>query len=128
MKDYRRNTGYGSLLFLAAAFASKYYRGPGAAFSSAYLGDLFIVGCLYAWLGFFCIRLRPLMKAGAVGLFATLVELFQKTGIPASWGLPQPFTFVAGTAYDAKDFIFYFLGLVLAWGIDVRLRKHAQDV
>jgi len=117
-----------SLLFLTAAFISKYYRGPAADFSSAYLGDLFIVACLYDWLSLCWIRLHPLFKAGAVALFATMVELFQKTGIPASWGLPEPFTFIAGTAYDAKDFSFYFLGLALAWGIDVRLRKNVQDV
>ena len=109
-----------AFVLLALAFASKFYYGPYWRFSNAYLGDVFIVGTLYFFLSIGLPTLAPLKKALIIALVALCVELFQATGIPASWGLPEPFSFVLGTAFDWRDFIFYSIGLLLALGLDKR--------
>ncbi len=108
-----------ALACLAAAFASKYYQGPGNAFSEAYLGDFFVVGVFYFLVGAAAHSMRPFAKAAAIALFAAAVELFQASGIPASWNLPRPFTFLLGTSFDPLDFLFYALGLTAAVAADV---------
>ncbi|MDZ7316204.1 MAG: DUF2809 domain-containing protein [candidate division KSB1 bacterium] len=98
-------------VWLAAAFASKYYRGPGDAFAEAYLGDFFIVGVLYYVLSAVAQKLTPLRRLAAVALFALAVEAFQATGLPRSWNLPRPLSFVFGTQFDFYDTAFYLAGL-----------------
>lgn len=124
---YRYQCAVTSFGLLTAAFLAKYYRGPGQVFADAYLGDFFIVGCLYFWLSAMVPRLPIWPKAAAIGLLALAVELFQATLIPASWNLPQPLSFLLGTAFDSKDFIFYFLGLTLAVLLDSIFRKIRGD-
>jgi hypothetical protein len=130
-KKYRLLSLIALLMFLAAAFASKYYQGVGQVFAEAYLGDLFIVGCLYFGLGMFLPKMAMWIKAGLIGLVALLVESFQATGIPASWGLPAPFSFIMGTAFDPRDFLFYALGIISAVIVDtlcLKKRVHHADI
>lgn len=125
---YRSKCAAVSLLLLAAAFLDKFYRGPAQSFSEAYLGDFFIVGCLYFWLSVMLPRWPMMLKAAAIGFLALSVELFQATLIPASWNLPQPFNFLLGTAFDPKDFVFYFSGLAFAVLLDVIFGKTGGDL
>lgn len=130
-KRYRLLSLLFLLLFLVAAFASKFYRGAGQVFAEAFLGDLFIVGCLYFGLGMILPKMAVWKKAGLIGLVAVLVESFQATGIPASWGLPAPFSFILGTAFDPRDFLLYALGIFVAVLIDIfflNKRKHHADI
>jgi hypothetical protein len=130
-KKYRQFSLVVLLLFLAAAFASKIYRGVGQVFAEAYLGDLFIVGCLYFGLGMILPQTAVWKKAGLIGLVALSVESFQATGIPASWKLPAPLSFVLGTSFDPRDFLFYALGLFIAVIVDVfylKKRVHHEDI
>jgi hypothetical protein len=130
-KKYRLLSLIVLLLFLGAAFASKFYRGAGQVFAEAYLGDLFIVGCLYFSLGTILPKMAMWKKAGLIGLVAVLVESFQATGIPASWGLPAPLSFIMGTAFDPRDFLFYALGIFIAVLIDtlyLKKRIHYADI
>ncbi len=121
LKSYRFRALLMAAVLLALAFASKYYRGPYWRFSNAYLGDVFIVGTLYFILSIAVPQQSALLKALIIALVALAVELFQATGIPASWGLPEPFSFVLGTAFDGADFLFYAVGLLLALGLDKRI-------
>ncbi len=129
MKTYRIHALITSLVFLALALAlaSKYYHGPHHVFADAYLGDVFIVGCLYFWLALIKPRWYPRLKGGIILLVALTVESFQATGIPASWGLPEPFVFVLGSQFDIRDLAFYLLGITLALLIDRYLmQKHLK--
>lgn len=121
MKSNRRFAFLLSLFFLALAFATKYYSGPYWQFSDAYLGDVFIVAVLYFWLASGFPRRHPFFKAATIFLIALAVELFQASGIPASWNMPEPFVFVLGSQFDFKDFIFYTLGLLMAVLVDWKL-------
>ena len=107
-----------AIVLLLLAFASKVYHGPYWQFSNAYVGGVFIVGTLYFMLSFAAPGWPPLKKALAIGMIAVAVELFQATGIPASWGLPEPFSFVLGTSFDPRDFLFYGIGLIVAILLD----------
>lgn len=98
-------------VWLAAAFASKYYTGYGDAFAEAYLGDFFIVGVLYYVLSAVAPKWTPCRRLAAVALFALAVEAFQATGLPRSWNLPRPLSFVFGTQFDVYDTAFYIAGL-----------------
>ncbi|MBN1561897.1 DUF2809 domain-containing protein [candidate division KSB1 bacterium] len=111
---YRRLCLVISLVALALAFASKYYAGPHQRFADAYLGDAFIVICLYFWLALLWPHLRILTKSALISGLAVGVELLQATDLPASLHLPAPFVFVLGTSYDRRDFIFYGLGVLIA--------------
>ena len=107
-----------AMVLLLLALASKVYRGPYWQFSNAYVGDIFIVGTLYFILSFAAPGFPPIKKAFTIGMIAVAVELFQATGIPASWGLPEPFSFVLGTSFDPRDFMFYGVGLIVAIILD----------
>ena len=115
-----------SLLFLASAFFTKFYSGPYWRFADAYLGDVFIVACLYFALSIVCESRGALFKFAAIAALAIVVELFQATGIPASLNLPKPFVFILGTSFDPKDFLFYFAGLCLAVVIDFLVVKREK--
>ncbi len=107
-----------SVTFLCLAFLSKGYSGPYQWFAEAYLGDVFIVGCLYFALSLVAPEKSGLFKFIAIGLFAVVVEFFQATGLPAALNLPEPFVFVLGTSFDVFDFVSYFIGLLLAVFVD----------
>lgn len=126
MKNYRRSALILSFVFLALAFATKYYSGPYWQFSDAYLGDVFIVAVLYYWLGAIFLKWRPFAKAATIFCIALAVELFQASGIPASWNLPEPFVFVLGSQFDVKDFLFYAIGIALAVWVDYRFLKKRE--
>jgi len=112
-----------SLVFLLFALASKAYHGPMWRLADAYLGDTFIVACLY----FFLTVLRPLwswrLKILIIGGIAVAVEAFQASGIQRAWGLPKPFVFIFGTSFDPLDFACYALGLWWAYLSDRFLLK-----
>ena len=112
-----------SLVALALAFVSKFYSGPYWRFADAYLGDVFIIICLYFWLTIMCVNLSIVFKALMIAALATVVELFQLSGIPTRWDLPEPFVFILGSSFDPKDFIYYAIGLCGAVGIDILLKR-----
>ena len=116
---YKRKCLVAAIVFLALAFLSKLYSGPFWRIADAYFGDVFIVACLYFILSIIFTKIRPLLKFMAIALFATAVELFQATGIPASLELPRPFVFILGTSFDIYDFAFYAVGLMSAVGLDI---------
>ena len=103
-----------SLVALSLAFWSKFYDGPYWRFADAYLGDVFIVICLYFWLALFRPGLHILTKFALIAALAFGVELFQATGLPAALNLPEPFVFILGTSYNAFDFLCYGSGLLCA--------------
>ncbi|RQW02123.1 DUF2809 domain-containing protein, partial [candidate division KSB1 bacterium] len=111
---------------LALAFASKYYAGPHQRFADAYLGDVFIVICLYFWLALLWPQLHVLTKFALIAGLAIGVELLQATGLPASLRLPAPFVFVLGTSFDQRDFLFYGTGLMVAVLFDLLLVRWAR--
>ena len=115
---YRRFCLITSLVALALAFLSKYYVGPFERFADAYLGDVFIVICLYFWLAILLPRIRISRKFLVIAAVACAVEFFQMTGLPAQLNLGEPFVFVLGTSFDLRDFIFYGLGLAIAVFVD----------
>ncbi len=121
VKVYRRAAIITSFVALALAFASKYYAGPYRHFSDAYLGDVFIVICLYYWLASAFPPLPILAKFSAIAVLACAVEFVQLSGWPARLDLPEPFVFILGTSFDPKDFLFYAIGLCLAVLVDGRL-------
>lgn len=128
LNRYRWSALLVSLVALGLAFGSKFYRGPNWQFSNARLGDVFIVICLFFWLAIGWPRLSTGVKALVIAIVATVVEFLQLTGLPARLNLSEPFVFVLGTSFDARDFIAYAVGLTLAVLIDVRVikgvRKH----
>jgi hypothetical protein len=131
IKTYRPLSLLVLLFFLSAAFASKFYRGAGQVFAEAYLGDLFIVGCLYFGFGLVFTKMAVLHKARIIGLVALSVESFQATGIPASWKLPAPMSLILGTSFDPRDFVIYTLGLFIAVIVDkyyLKKKKHHADI
>ncbi|MDZ7371316.1 MAG: DUF2809 domain-containing protein [candidate division KSB1 bacterium] len=113
-------------VWLAAAFASKYYSGYGDNFAEAYLGDFFIVGVLYFVLSAAALKLTPRRRLVAVALFALAVEAFQATGLPRSWNLPRPLSFVFGTQFDVYDTAFYIAGLCFSRIIERLLIEKAN--
>jgi hypothetical protein len=115
----RRKAAILSLAFLALAFLSKFYSGPFWRFADAYLGDVFIVACLYFGLSFVFPRKKPIIKFLVIAVFAVAIEFFQATGLPAALQLPKPFVFILGTSYDEFDFVCYLFGLAIAILLDV---------
>ncbi len=122
-QKYRLAALVASLVALGLAFLSKYYSGPYQQFSVAYLGDVFIVICLFFWLALVVPRFSTLAKFIIIAAVACSVELLQLSGWPARLNLPEPFVFILGTSFDPKDFLFYAIGLSLAVAMDVRLVK-----
>lgn len=112
-----------SLLALTLAFIAKYYVGPYERFADAYLGDVFIVICLYFWLAIAAPRFRILSKFIVIAAVASFVEFLQLTGLPARLNLGEPFVFILGTSFDPRDFIFYGVGLTLAVIVDVGFNR-----
>ncbi|MBN1479366.1 DUF2809 domain-containing protein [candidate division KSB1 bacterium] len=115
---YRRVCFVTSSVALALAFLSKYYSGPHFRFADAYLGDLFIVICLYFILAGSYINLGIMQKFIVIMAIACFVELFQWTKLPAQLNLPEPFVFILGTSFDPLDFVFYGMGLTIAVLLD----------
>lgn len=115
-----------SFLLLGGAFAAKFYTGPFTWLADRYLGDFFIVGWLYFGLGAMAPRLASTPKAGIIFGLASVIELFQATGIFASPETPKILAFWIGTTFDPWDFIPYALGTLLAMGIDVALKKQTS--
>lgn len=125
MHNYRLWALLLSLLFLAGAFASKYYSGPHGHYIDAYFGDFFIVACLYFWTSILLPSTSPWIKACIIAIIAITVETFQLTGLPRSWDLPEPYVFILGSAFDPLDLVYYLFGILLAIGVDFLLRKCA---
>lgn len=123
VRSYRLLSLIVSLVALALAFWSKYYSGPYYQLADAYLGDVFIVMCLYFGLALAFSRLSILKKFLTIAIVACSVELLQFSGWPASLNMPEPFVFILGTSFDPRDFIFYAIGLSLAAAIDGWLYK-----
>lgn len=92
------------------------------------MGDLFIVACLYFWLTIVYPKWRPTVKALSIALLAVAVEIFQATGLPARLQLPEPFVFILGSQFDAKDFIYYLVGLLIALLVDYIFLKHNEEI
>ena len=109
--------------FLLFAVLSKFYRGPLWIEVNAYVGDIGIVACLYFSLSCFYRTLSPLKKAFIIAAVAILLEWFQSSGIPGSWNLPAPFVWVLGSRFDALDFVFYAIGLIIAVFLDHQIVK-----
>lgn len=123
---YRRRCFVTSAIALSLAFLSKYYNGPHFRFADAYLGDLFIVICLYFVLAGFILKMHIRQKLSSIAVIACSVEFLQWTKIPAQLNLGEPFVFILGTSYDPQDFIFYGLGLTMAGLLDktfIRFRE-----
>jgi hypothetical protein len=79
-----------------------------------YWGDIGIVAALYFALSAVWLRASITMRAGAIFTFAVAVEVFQGTGIPASWNLPSPWVHILGTSFDVTDFYAYAIGIGVA--------------
>gem|GEM_PF-2117597 len=125
MRNYRWWSFFLSMLFLAGAFASKYYSGPHFHYIDAYFGDLFIVACLYFWTSIILPSTSLWIKGGMIAAIAVAVELFQLTGLPRSLNLPEPYVFILGSAFDPFDFVYYFIGILMAVIMDMLLNKFA---
>ncbi len=123
VKLYVRCSAALALAFLLCALASKAYHGPYWRLAEAYVGDIFIVACLY----FLLTLLRPqwswMLKSFVIGGIAVAVEAFQASGIPEAWGLPKPFLYILGTKFDPTDFACYAFGLWCAYLCDRFLLK-----
>ncbi len=111
-----------ALFLLAVAFASKAYRGPCWHFANAYVGDVMVVGVFYFALSFFALSWSRINKALVVLAYAVLVELFQASGVPASWHLPAPFVYVFGSVFNFSDILAYIIGLILAVFLDNQIK------
>jgi len=111
--------------FLALAFWSKGYDGPHQRWVDAYVGDIFIVACLFYLLSLICPLWRTVIKFLIISGIAVAVESFQATGIPASWRLPEPFVFILGSSFDPLDFLFYGTGLLMVVIIDKGILKRS---
>ncbi len=120
---YRRHALASSCGFLIFAILTKLYRGPLHVYIDAWAGDIGIVACLYFMLACFFPRLQPFIKGLVIACIAVSVELFQASGIPRSWNLPAPFVWVLGSRFDVMDFWFYFIGIIIAFLIDIKLVK-----
>ena len=123
IRTYRLYAAVASIITLGLALWSKYYSGPYHTFADAWLGDVFIVICLYFWLALAFPRFTILIKFLAIALLATGVELLQLSGWPASLNVPEPFVFILGTSFDPKDFLCYAIGLTLAAVLDMWFLK-----
>jgi len=60
-----------------------------------------------------------------IAAIAVAVELFQLTGLPRSLNLPEPYVFILGSAFDPFDFVYYFIGILMAVIMDMLLNKFA---
>ncbi len=108
-------------LFLVFAVASKLYTGPFRSAVDAWVGDVGIVACLYFVLGAFFTRLKPFNKLIIIAAVAVFVECFQLSGIPKALNLPAPFIWILGSQFDVLDFLFYAIGLAIAYFMDKRM-------
>jgi hypothetical protein len=124
---YRRLCLAASFVALVLAFIAKYYVGPFERFADAYLGDVFIVICLYFWLAILAPQFSILSKFMVIAAVACCVEFLQLTGFPARLNLGEPFVFILGTSFDPYDFIFYALGLTSAVLLDVVLIRWGRS-
>jgi hypothetical protein len=122
IQEYRLHCSALALLLLGIAFASKAYRGPWWHYANAYVGDIMIVGVIYFTLTLFAVSWSMPKKALCVFIYAVLVELFQATGIPASWNLPAPFVYVFGSVFSYIDILAYIVGLFLAGFLDNQIK------
>lgn len=104
----------GCIVFLVFAISTKLYSGPGMLWARYYWGDIGIVAALYFALSAVWLRASITMRAGAIFTFAVAVEVFQGTGIPASWNLPSPWVHILGTSFDVTDFYAYAIGIGVA--------------
>jgi hypothetical protein len=118
LASYRLHATVYSALFITLAFASKAYRGPWWRIADAYIGDVMVVGFLFFVLSALLPRLATARKFWIVFVYAVLVELFQATGLPASWHLRPPLSYAFGSSFDAIDLIAYAVGVLLAAFLD----------
>ena len=122
MRDRRQANLYLwiAMLALILAILTKLYRGPGWVALNAWAGDVGIVICLFFLLAAIFPGLKPIVKLLIIAFIAVSVECFQGTGIPGSWNLPAPFVWVLGSQFDPRDFIFYAIGLGIAFVLDLK--------
>ena len=115
-----------SFSFLLLALASKSYTGSCHQFVNHYLGDLFIVGCLYFLLLLCFPNLSPLPLAALVLAVSVSVESAQAHVVPILQRLPHWIRFWTGTTFDPLDILAYCAGIALAASTHLLLKRGAE--
>ncbi len=115
--NQRTQTILSILIITPIGFASKFYRGPAAAWVNDSLGGMFYVifWCLVVFL--FFPKSTPWKIATIVLIFTCLLEFLQRWHPPFLEFLRSNFlgATVLGTSFVWSDFLYYFLGSGIGW-------------
>ncbi len=115
--NQRNRTILSILIIIPIGFASKFYRGPAAAWVNDSLGGVFYVifWCLVGYL--FFPKSKPWKIAAIVLTITCLLECLQLWHPPFLEWLRSYFigATILGTSFVWSDFPYYFLGSAIGW-------------